>query len=154
MKWKMLENLKRHRKSLKKLMIILFILTFLGGQDAITSTIQYNRLDLQNTIGFKIEEKYNKKKEGISFPDLNFKGKIVTTEEKKEIKVSKRDFDSHEIGETITVFKTKSGEFMTQYEIDNQGIIHIGNKGFSFVFIPTFIFFIVGLFCLFVIVKK
>src|SRR5690606_23558243 len=122
----MLERLKTHRKILKRLMVLSFIITFLGGQDAITSTTQYNRLDLQNPISFKIEEKYNKKKDGVSFPNLNFKGKILTTEETKEIKVSKGDFDNHEIGEIIAVFKTKSGEFMTQYEIDNQGIIHIG----------------------------
>ena len=77
----------------------------------------------------------------------------MTTGKEQEIKVSRGDFDNHTIGEIIEVFKTKSGEFMTQYEINNQRIIHIGNKGFSFVFIPAFIFFMIGLFSLFVILK-
>jgi len=149
----MIEKLKTNKNQLSKLMIISFVVAFLGGQDAVISSIRYNQLDLINVINFKIEEKYNKKKDGANFPDLNFKGKIMTTGKEQEIKVSRGDFDNHTIGEIIEVFKTKSGEFMTQYEINNQRIIHIGNKGFSFVFIPAFIFFMIGLFSLFVILK-
>ncbi|GET23292.1 hypothetical protein [Prolixibacter denitrificans] len=150
----MIEKLKIFKNKLFILMIVSFAVTYLGGQDAITSTILYNKLDLTNPIKFQIEDKYNKKENGQSFPDLNFRGKIVGTDDEKEIKVSKGDFDKHEIGQIIKVYKTKSDEFMTEHEIDNQGIIHIGKTGFSFVFIPTIIFFTLGLFCLIVILKK
>lgn len=40
----MIEKLKLHRIKLLPLMIISFIVSFLGGQDAINSTIQYNKL--------------------------------------------------------------------------------------------------------------
>jgi len=148
----MIEKLKTNRKNLQRLMIMSFVIAVLGGQDAVTSTILYNQLDKENAIDFRIEKKYNKKKREI-FPNLNFKGKIITTGEKREVRVSRGDFDNHMIGEIIKVFKTNSDEFMTQYEIRNQKIIHIGSKGFSFVFIPAFIFFIVGLFSLFVVLK-
>lgn len=135
-------------------MIVSFALTFLGGQDAINSTISYNKLDLTNPIKFRINNKYNKKENGQSFPDLNFRGIILGTDNEKEIKVSRGDFDQYEIGQIINIYKTKSDEFITEQEIDNQGIIHIGKTGYSFVFIPTFIFFIIGLFCLIIILKK
>ncbi|GET35081.1 hypothetical protein PbJCM13498_39440 [Prolixibacter bellariivorans] len=150
----MIEKLKIFKNKLSILMIVSFVVTYFGGQDAITSTILYNKLDLTNPIKFRIEDKYNKKENVQSFPDLNFKGKIIGTEDEKEIKVSKGDFDKHQIGQIIKVYKTESDEFMTDHEIDNQGIIQIGKTGFSFVFIPTIIFFSLGLFCLMVIIKK
>lgn len=150
----MIEKLKIFKNRLLVLMIVSFVVTYLGGQDAITSTILYNRLDLTNPLNFRIEDKYNKKENGQNFPDLNFKGKIPGIGDEIEIKVSKGDFDKHEVRQIIKVYKTKSNKFMTEYEIDNQGIIYIGEIGFSFVFIPTIIFFLVGLFCLIVVIKK
>ena len=150
----MIDKLKAFKNRLMILMIVSFAVTYLGGQDAITSTILYNKVDLTNPVKFRIEDRFNKKENQLSFPELNFRGKIVGTEEEKEIKVSKGDFDIHEIGQVIKVYKLGSDEFMTEYEIDNQGIIHIGNTGFSFVFIPTIIFFTLGLLCLIVILKK
>lgn len=150
----MIERLKIFKNKLWVLMFVSFVVSYLGGQDAITSTILYNKLDLTNPINFRIEDKYNKKENGQSFPDLNFRGKIVGTDDEKEIKVSKGDFDKHEVGQIIKVYKTKSDEFMTEHEIDNQGIIHFGETGFSFVFIPTSIFFVIGLFSMIVILKK
>jgi hypothetical protein len=144
---------EQQRKKLELLMFISFLVAFLGGIDAVISTTQYNRINLQNTVDFKIEEKFNKKKDGVPFPNLNFKGKILTTGEDKEIKVSRGDFDKHQDGDIITIYKTTSGKFITQHEIDNQGIIHIFDKGFSFVFIPAFIFLVVGLFSLLAIAK-
>lgn len=150
----MIEKLKLHRIKLLPLMIISFIVSFLGGQDAINSTIKYNKFDLKNPVDFIITEKYNKKKEGGNFPDLNFRGKILTTEEQIEIKVSKGDFDKQKVGQVIKVYKTSTNTFITEYEIDNQGIIHMGDIGFSFVFIPATIFFLIGLLSFYVILKK
>ena len=150
----MIERLKIFKNKLWVLMFVSFVVSYLGGQDAITSTILYNKLDLTNPINFRIEDKYNKKENGQSFPELNFRGKIVGTDDEKEIKVSKGDFDKHEVGQIIKVYKTKSDEFMTEHEIDNQGIIHFGETGFSFVVIPTSIFFVIGLFSMIGILKK
>lgn len=149
----MIEKLKMYHNKLLILMILSFIVTYLGGQDAVNSTIMYNRLDLVNGINFKVTDKYNKKKEGEYFPDLNFRGEVLTTGEQIEIKVSKGDFDNHEVGQIIQVYKTSSNDFMTKYEIDNQGIIHLGVIGFSSLLIPTTIFFLIGLLSLFVILK-
>ncbi len=141
------------KNKLKMLMVMSFVLAFLGGQDAITSTILYNKLDLSYAIRFKIYEKYNKKDRQI-FPDLNFKGKIIETDSETEIKVSKGDFDKHNVGQIITVYKTKSNKFMTEWEIENCKIIHIYGIGFSLSFVPAIIFFIIGIFCLVIVLKE
>lgn len=135
-------------------MIISFIVTYLGGQDAIKSTILYNSLDLKQGLIFKVTEKYNKNKAGKYFPDLNFRGELLTTGEQIEIKVSKGDFDNQSVGQIIKVYKSSSNIFMTKYEVDNQRIIHLGDIRFSFVFIPTLIFFLIGLFSLYFILKN
>ena len=145
-------EISKNRKLL--LMIVSFVVTYLGGHDAITSSILYNKLDLTNPLKFQIEDKCNKKENYQSFPDFIFIGKIAGTDDEKEIKVSKGDFEKHEVGQTIKVYRTKSNEIMTEYEIDNQGIIHFGKTGFSFMFIPTIIFFAIGLLCLNVLLKN
>jgi hypothetical protein len=150
----MSNKLQIPKSLLLKLMIVSFIVVYFGGQDAITSTILYNNLDLTQPLDFQIVNKYNKKENRIYFPDFNFIGKIIETKDEQEISVSRGDFDKHAIGQIITVYKTKSDKYMTAYEVDNQEIIHIGKTGFSFVFIPTLIFFSVGLLCLIVVLKN
>ena len=149
---KMIEILRPHRKRLMPLMAVSLIVAWLAGQDAYQSTVRYNHLDWKSEAPFKITGKYNKA-EGDYFPDLNFKGEELVSRDTLEIKVSKGDFDSHEIGQTIKVFKTKSNQYMTEYEINNMGIIPIGDFGVSFAVIPSAIFLIVGLFSLVVIIR-
>jgi len=143
-----------HPKTLIILMIVSFIVVFLSGRDAIESSKLYNEIDLNNELIFKISEKYNKKAQGESFPDLNYNGEILTSGEKIEIRVSKGDFDKHQIGQEIKVFKSPNTKYMTEYEINNQMIIHIGRKGYSFVFIPVLIFAIIGILSAFGLLKR
>ena len=150
----MIEKLKLYGNKLLLLMIISFIVTYLGGHDAIKSTTLYNSLDLKNDLIFKLTEKNNKNNEGQYFPDLIFIGELLTTGEQIEIKVSKGDFDNQSVGQVIKVYKSSSNIFMTKYEVDNQRMIHLGDIGFSFVFFPTLIFFLIGLFSLYIILKK
>ncbi|NPA35924.1 MAG: hypothetical protein GXO47_03640 [Chlorobi bacterium] len=133
-------------------MIISFTITYLGLQDAVTFTVLYNRLDLNNAIAFRIEDK--KKTNNSFFPGFNFKGKLLSCGDVKDIKVSRGDFETHNAGQIIKVFKTESDEFITEYEIENAMMIHAGDKRFSFVFIPAIIFFFVGIISLFFILKN
>jgi len=149
----LIEIIRNHRSRIIGLMFVSFIVAYLGGRDAIKSTVLYNKLDLENELTFRINEKYNKNKSGEYFPDLNFKGELLSSGELVEINVSSGDFDSHEIGENILVFKTKSGDYMTEYEIGNQLIIQVNDFKFSFVFIPSAIFALIGIISLYAIIK-
>ncbi|PKH51099.1 hypothetical protein CXF68_10565 [Tenacibaculum sp. Bg11-29] len=128
------------------LTIISFIIFFLAGRDASKYTKLYNEIDLNNNLTFKIIDKYNKKSPNEKFPDLNFNGQIIENNEHIEIKISRGDFDKHQIEQIIKIYKSPNNEYMTEYEINNQMIIHIGKKGYSFVYIPVMIFVIIGLF--------
>lgn len=149
----MIEKLGIQRGTIFILMIISFLLSFLGTKDAINSTLLHNELILKNGIDFGIVDKYNKKSTGF-FPDLHFKGTVSSEVGFIEIKVSKGEYDRHKAGQNIRIYKTNSNEFMTDYEVKNQSMIHVGKNQFSFVFIPTFIFYITGLFCLYKVIRN
>jgi len=135
------------RHKLPPLIIISFILAYFAGKDAINNTILYNKLDLEDTLLLKIENKYNKKSWKF-LPDLNFRGNILSSGKQIEVHVSKGDFDKHKIGQVVKVFKTASGEYMTEYELDNLIIINIGKYSFSFIIILSAIFYLIALFSL------
>lgn len=135
-------------------MILAFLVSIFGAVDSFTASSLYRQLELKNPIKFIITKKYNKDKSPI-FPNSNYYGFVIASKEVKEIKISRGDFDKHSIGDTIIVFKSKSGErFMTQYEIDNHNFIKVFGQSFSFVIIPAAIFFFIGTFILINLIRK
>jgi hypothetical protein len=150
----LIHPLLRNRKTaLSALVVISFIVSFLGGKDAILSSKKYNSIDLANPMNFQILEKFNKKPDGVPFPDLNLKGIIIQTSDTAEIQVTLGDYEKRQIGETILVYKVGlTNQYMTQYEIKNQLFIYFNGKSYSIVFIPAIIFLLLGIGCLIALV--
>lgn len=150
----MIDKLKPFKQVLIFGLIITSFLVYMAGKDAIQSTKLYNDLDLKSELRFVIIEKYNKKKDGEPFPDFNYKGRLISTNEIFYVSVSGGDYENAKTGDTISVFKSKNtNKLMTKYEIKNQMIIHIGDKGYSFVFIPMIVVFSIFLICLISLIK-
>jgi len=133
-------------------MIISFIVVYFGEKDASTFSDQYNSMNSKDTINLLILKKYTEK---VSIPPIfTFKCTNLKTNDTISIKVSRGEYDITQNGDTIFAFKTTSDQYITNYEIDNQWIIKIGNKGYSFVLIPVFMFLIVGFTCLYFLIRK
>jgi hypothetical protein len=146
--------LRNRKTTLCALVVISLIVSYLGGKDAIISSKQYNSIVLNNPLSLQILAKYNKKPDGVPFPDLNLKGIIIQTSDTVEIKASLGDYEKRQVGERINVYKVGlTNQYMTQYEVENQIFIHFGGKAYSFVFIPAILFLLLGVFSLFGLVK-
>jgi hypothetical protein len=146
--------LRNRKTTLSALVVISLIVSYLGGKDAIISSKQYNSIVLNNPLSLQILAKYNKKPEGVPFPDLNLKGIIIQTSDTAEIKVSLGDYEKRQVKERINVYKVGlTNQYMTQYEVENQIFIHFGGKAYSFVFIPAILFFLLGIGCIIALIK-
>ena len=133
-------------------MVIGFLLSLLGGFDAIKSTLIYHQLDLDNQLNCEILDKYNTR--GKFFPDLNFKCEKLPSSDTISLNVNLGEYEERNVGDTIVAFQSLDGNnFLSRYEIDNQAFIEYDGKGYSFVFIPAVIFFLVGVTCVFVLIR-
>ena len=133
------------------LMIISFVLVYLGEKDASTSTAKYNSISQNDSLNLLLIKKHSE--EVSILPKFTFTCTNLSTNDTINHRVSRGEFESSKIGDIILAFKT-SDIYMTKYEIDNHMIIVIGNKGYSFVYIPVIVFLFIGFTCLFFLIRK
>lgn len=137
------------------LTIISFVLVYFGGNDAINSSKKYNSLDLENPIEFEITDKLNMSQKHNFFDELYFSGSIINFQKENiDLKISKGEFDKFKIGEKIKIYKGDANTIMTKYQIDNHLFIEFNGNGYSFVFIPVFLFSLIGLVAGILFIKK
>jgi len=60
--------LKNRKIRFLALLVISTCVTYLAGRDAITTSRLYNSIDEKDALNFKINEKYNKRPEGVPIP--------------------------------------------------------------------------------------
>jgi len=134
------------------LMIISFTLVYLGEKDASTSSAKYNSISWNDSLSLLITKKHT---EEVSIPPkFTFTCTNMPTNDTVNLIVSRGEYEASKIGNVILAFKTTDNKYMTKYEIDNQMIIVIGDKGYSFVFIPVIVFLLIGFTCLYYLIRK
>jgi len=134
------------------LMIVSFLISYLGMWDASTSSAKYNSINKNDSLNLLITNKYTKE-ESIP-PKFTLICTNQSTQDTININISLGEYEDSMVGNILLAFKTPDNQYMTKYEIDNSAIYRIGEKGYSLIYIPAFIFLFVGFISLYFLIRK
>ena len=136
---------------LPMLIILFFILSFWVFGDSYRFTKLYNKLDLGTPLEFLLTDKCEEKKEGRKV--LFFGGNLLSNSEELKIRVFRKEYDSFVPGDVLVLYRTTDNQFMTEYTLENERVIKIGEYGFSlFLFVAAGLF-LIALACLFIVIR-